>query len=126
MRGGNLRMNPIKVFLSIFIAGIALTFVLGIVGLKADELGEQAGKQEPQGPTSELNMPASMQAANCIACHGADLRGTSGAPNLRDLAHLTKEEIVDILVNGQGAGMPGGLVSGKEEKVAEYLLSIQD
>ncbi|WP_202080664.1 c-type cytochrome [Caldalkalibacillus salinus] len=107
-------MNPIKVFLSIFTAGIALTLVLGIVGFKEGE--------ELAGPSTAETHPDFMQ--SCINCHGADLRGTGQSPNLRHL-DLTEEEILDVVTNGVGA-MPGGQAAGHEEEVVEYLQSIQD
>lgn len=117
-------MNPIKVFLSIFAAGIALTIALGVVGYQQDFAGEQFGKEAPGETADTLNIPSYMQA--CLGCHGTDLRGGSAAPGIRNLAHLSKEDIVNILINGQGKGMPGGLVPGREADAAEYLLSIED
>lgn len=117
-------MNPIKVFLSIFAAGIALTLALGAVGFQQDLAGDQF-EQEPLGETADtLNIPSYMQA--CLGCHGTDLRGGGAAPGIRNLAHLSKDEIVGILVNGQGQGMPPGLIPGREADAAEYLLSIVD
>lgn len=57
---------------------------------------------------------------SCVSCHGNDLQGAAG-PALTDLS-LTKEEIVDVIQNGR-PGMPGGLASGDEEAIADYLLS---
>lgn len=115
-------MNPIRVFLSIFAVGILLTLILGAIGFNLDLEGDLADGEN--GETSEtLNVPGSM--SSCIGCHGTDLRGVGVAPSLRDLGHLSEEEILDIIVNGVGT-MPGGMANGKEEEVLDYLLSIQD
>ncbi|GAA0362715.1 c-type cytochrome [Bacillus horti] len=114
-------MSPIRVFLSIFAVGILLTVVLGVVGLNTDTdlaEGENGGTD-----TESANVPQFMN--SCINCHGTDLSGQGTAPGLLDLSHLSEEEIMDILVNGQGA-MPGGMAAGNEDEVIEYLLSIQE
>lgn len=60
--------------------------------------------------------------SSCISCHGGNLEGGAG-PALTGLT-LSKDEIVDVIVNGRGT-MPGNLAPGKEEAIAEYLLSQQ-
>lgn len=111
-------MNPIKVFLSMFALGIVATIVAGAVGVltSGDEGTGEVASADPEVLVQQ----------SCIACHGSDLQGGMGgqAPSLIGM-DLTKEEIVDILINGQGTMMPGGLVPGNEEAVAEYLLSLQ-
>jgi cytochrome c550 len=116
-------MNPIKVFLSIFAAGIALTIALSAIGYQQDLAGGEKEQEAPGDLAPTLNIPGYMQ--SCIGCHGTDLRGVGTAPSLRNLEHLTEEEIVDIITNGRGA-MPGGMASGNEEAAAEYLLSIEN
>jgi cytochrome c550 len=106
-------MNPIKVFLSIFAAGIALTFVLGIIGYPTNP--EEAANE------SEAVTIDQFVTQSCGSCHGADLKGGFG-PSIVGLT-LTKEEIIEILVNGQGT-MPPGQAKGNEEEVAEYLLTL--
>lgn len=59
---------------------------------------------------------------SCAACHGQNLEGAN-AVALNNLT-LSKEEIVEITLNGKGA-MPPGLAGGKEEEVADYILSRQ-
>jgi cytochrome c550 len=111
-------MNPIKVFLSIFAVGIGLTLILGIIGFKTD-LADEGPGDTPQ----QVSHPAFM--SSCINCHGNDLQGMTTAPSIVNLAHLTDEELYDILVNGIGA-MPGGMAAGNEEAVIEYLRSIEN
>lgn len=111
-------MNPIKVFLSIFVLGIGLTLVLAFIGLNTDMAGE-----DTEDTSDDASHPSYMSA--CIGCHGADLQGAGSAPSLLDLGHLTDDEIRDILVNGRGA-MPAGMAAGNEDAVIEYLRSIGD
>lgn len=58
---------------------------------------------------------------SCASCHGGNLEGRSG-PNLQKVgSKYSKDEIEDIIVNGQG-GMPGGLLKGAEaSEVADWL-----
>ena len=74
------------------------------------------------GESSLINVGKETYAKSCLHCHGNDLKGKSG-PAL-DNMNLTKQQIIDIIENGQGT-MPGGLAKGKEEAIAEYLLSLQ-
>jgi cytochrome c550 len=112
-------MNPIKAFLSIFAAGILLTVVLAIIGSpKSPEEIAEGG----QGETVEISAFVNQ---TCSSCHGADLKGgAAGGPNLVGI-QLSKEEIMKIVKEGQGA-MPGGLAGGREEEVADYLLTLTE
>ncbi|MER1998538.1 MAG: cytochrome c [Lysinibacillus sp.] len=59
----------------------------------------------------------------CTSCHGGQLQGMGNTPALNDLgARMSEEEILDIILNGTGKGMPPGLLKGEEaEKAAEWL-----
>lgn len=61
--------------------------------------------------------------ANCIACHGAELRGAS-APSLEKVgSKYAKDEIANIIANGQG-GMPsfkGRLTDAEIDTIAVWL-----
>jgi hypothetical protein len=108
-------MNPVRVFITIFSFGILLTFILGFIGYPELE-GDRA-----TGPES-VNIEAFVIQA-CGGCHGgAELAGGIG-PSLIGV-ELSTEEIIDILVNGQGS-MPGGTARGREAEVADYLLTLQ-
>ncbi|HJV45673.1 MAG TPA: cytochrome c [Bacillota bacterium] len=84
---------------------------------------------EPEKKEAAAASPASAEAegiakSTCAGCHGADLKGQVG-PNLHNIGQkLDKEKIVNILKNGQNA-MPKGLVPGKEEVMADYLLTLK-
>lgn len=58
---------------------------------------------------------------SCAGCHGGNLEGGSG-PKLSDVgSRLSKDEILDAIVNGR-TGMPPGLLKGDEaENVAAWL-----
>ncbi|MBO8171614.1 MAG: cytochrome c [Bacillaceae bacterium] len=121
-------MNPIKVIYSILAAGFLFAVLLGVIGLNYQETatetaGAEAGESGETSASSGGEPPAFMN--QCMTCHGTDLAGQGSVPGLKQL-DLSKEEIVDIVKNGTNAGMPGGLVPGKEDQVAEYLLSIQE
>lgn len=59
---------------------------------------------------------------SCIGCHGQNLEGASG-PNLQKVgAKYSESEIEDIINNGRGNNMPGGLVSEEEAtELANWL-----
>lgn len=63
--------------------------------------------------------------ATCISCHGENMAGNPGvAPSMFE-SDYTKEEIIDIIVNGKGI-MSGGLFVGTEEELeilAEYIVA---
>jgi len=83
-----------------------------------------AESTESSDGTDSTDVSAGEKVANasCVGCHGGDLTGAMG-PNLTTTS-LSKEEIIDVLVNGKGA-MPPGTANGEEEAVAEYILSLQ-
>lgn len=72
--------------------------------------------------TTDVSAGEKVANASCIGCHGTDLTGGMG-PDLTNLS-LSKEEIVDVLVNGKGS-MPAETAKGDEEAVADYLLSLK-
>ncbi|WP_066315020.1 cytochrome c551 [Bacillus sp. FJAT-29814] len=57
----------------------------------------------------------------CSSCHGGDLKGAVG-PNLTQIgSKYSKDEILNIIHNGQG-GMPPNVVTGDDaDQVAEWL-----
>ena len=60
---------------------------------------------------------------SCATCHGGQLQGMGNTPSLNDVgSRLSEEEILDIILNGTGKGMPPGLLKGEEaEKAAAWL-----
>lgn len=78
--------------------------------------------------TTEVDVEAARQSyeQNCLMCHGQNLEGGNG-PQLNDVgARYSEEGILEILENGKGAGMPGGLVSEEEAKnLAAWLATMK-
>lgn len=72
------------------------------------------------GGDSSVDAEAVVQ-DSCVSCHGGNLEGGS-APAIDKIgAKLSKDEILDVIENGQG-GMPGGIIKGDEaDAVASYL-----
>nr|P82599.1 RecName: Full=Cytochrome c-553; AltName: Full=Cytochrome c553 [Sporosarcina pasteurii] len=72
------------------------------------------------GETAAVDAEAVVQ-QKCISCHGGDLTGASAPAIDKAGANYSEEEILDIILNGQG-GMPGGIAKGAEaEAVAAWL-----
>lgn len=83
--------------------------------------GSQGGGSSGAG--GDMTEAKQIVSSQCTSCHGADLTGAVG-PNLHERAKaMSKDQIVTVLKNGKGM-MPGNLVSGKEEMVAEYIKSL--
>lgn len=94
---------------------------------KLEELRKK--KEEELQKEKELSVPGDeAYASSCAACHGADLSGGGGeVPALDSIgSKLSKEEIYDIIINGQGA-MPGGIVERDEvaERIAKWLSTMK-
>nr|WP_132007736.1 cytochrome c [Mesobacillus foraminis] len=114
--------NPIIPFVLIMVFGIGLMFLLSFKGVGDSK--EMAKEQEGGGENTEEVADASpeeLYQQSCIGCHGDQMQGVSG-PALKTVgSKYSKDQIQEILVNGLPGGMPGGLVSGNEEKVAQWL-----
>ena len=104
-----------KKWLVAILLGVLL--VLGACGGSGDS-GKTGGDS---GGTTEASAGEELYKKQCASCHGADLAGVSG-PGLENVgSHLSSDEILDIIENGQGS-MPGGLLTGDDAKeVADWL-----
>ncbi|MDQ0231480.1 c-type cytochrome [Metabacillus malikii] len=58
---------------------------------------------------------------NCIGCHGDNLQGRSGKDLTGVGDRYSREEIIDILVNGKGS-MPKMLGEADAEIVTDWLI----
>lgn len=96
--------------------------ILGACG--ADENVEPPADVPVETPGADADAVDAEQVVNraCISCHGENLEGRGNFPPLDDVgARLSEEEILDIIINGQGA-MPPRIIEGAEaEAVAEWL-----
>ncbi|KIL49958.1 cytochrome c551 [Jeotgalibacillus soli] len=84
--------------------------------------GGAGNDQSSGGASTDSTDPEGIYAgSSCIGCHGENLEGASG-PSLQEIgSSLTKDEILETIVEGKGR-MPGGLLEGEQaEAVAEWL-----
>lgn len=114
--------NPIIPFVLIMAIGVIAMFLMSFKGLDDMEkiaAQQENGEEQAVEESADANSPDGLYASSCAGCHAVD--GTGGVgPSLVNTS-LSQEEIVEILVNGKGS-MPGGLVFGNEEAVAQYIL----
>lgn len=120
--------NPIIPFVLIMVIGIAAMFLMSFKGL--GDMEEIAAEKENGGAPTEESADNGASAGaegtyaqSCAMCHGGNLEGAVG-PALKGTA-LSQEELVEIITNGKGTGMPGGLIAGKEAEMAEWIKSLK-
>lgn len=90
-----------------------------VMGLAACGGGSDTSKNSDGGNTSAAEK---IVAQKCASCHGGDLKGSVGPALNKIGAKYSKEEILGIIKNGKGGGMPAGLISGDDaDKVATWL-----
>lgn len=78
------------------------------------------GGGDKEEASSTVTDPEKIFNNSCAQCHGADLKGRGNAVDLTAIgSQFTKEEIEDIIVNGNGGAMPGGMI--KDEKQVSLL-----
>lgn len=95
------------------------TLILGACG-GGNDTSDEKDTGTSGGDTAAIDAEAVVQ-QKCISCHGGDLTGASGPAINKVGADHSEEEILDIILNGQG-GMPGGIIKGEEaEAVASWL-----
>jgi cytochrome c551 len=112
--------NTVKSLVGLLVGGLVLSLGLAFSGIGVHTDAEDGAA--PAAPTAE-EVQATVQ-SSCLSCHGNDLKGGAG-PSLHNLDQkYDQDEIAEILKNGKG-GMPGGLVPGLEDAVAEYLLTLK-
>ncbi|MFF5995269.1 cytochrome c551 [Lysinibacillus sp. KU-BSD001] len=112
-----------KKWLATFMLGSAL--MLGACGGGEKATDEEPNEGTTNPPAENATADASEEVAQqrCATCHGGNLQGMGTTPALNDVgSRLSEEEILNIIVNGQEGGMPGGLVQGEEaEALAAWL-----
>lgn len=97
--------------------------VQGIESEAAEDDDMDAGIEVEIDETAEAFQIYQNQQA-CISCHGDDMQGISGlGPNLFT-SDYTKEEVMQIIQEGIGDKMPGGMFQGTDEELeilAEFI-----
>ncbi|WP_391120428.1 cytochrome c551 [Psychrobacillus sp. L3] len=108
-----------KKLLAVIFGTVLLLAACG--GAKTDKTATETTTGTTTTETAKVD-PEKIVQAKCTTCHGGNLQGQGGTPNLMTVgSRLSKDEILNVLKNGRG-GMPGGLVSGDEaEAVATWL-----
>ncbi|MCF6093442.1 cytochrome c [Microaerobacter geothermalis] len=107
---------------------LSIVLLLGLLLIGCTPKDQAQPDNPPANPPAETDNPpqtgnydaASAETSykqTCASCHGANMEGVVG-PSLNNIgSKYSKDQIKNIIVNGQNA-MPGGLVS---EDVAENL-----
>ncbi|NBJ68543.1 MULTISPECIES: cytochrome c550 [Clostridia] len=125
-----MKRNPVIPYALIAILGILAVIVISVVGLgqrddiqQAAEGGGEKTEESQEGETADD--PEAIYETNCASCHGGDLSGGMG-PDLTQVgSKLSKDEIQNIIINGQGQ-MPAGMANEAEAQVlAEWLAEKQ-
>lgn len=115
--------NPVIPYILIMAFGIGLIFFMSMYGVdkQAEIAGEGENQSETQAGVNVAFDPEAFAQDSCITCHGNALEG-AGAPALKG-TDLSKEELVDIIKNGQGAMPPFPNID--HEAMADYILSLE-
>ncbi|API90559.1 MULTISPECIES: cytochrome c550 [Virgibacillus] len=125
-----MKRNPVIPYALIALLGILAVIVISVVGIgqrddiqQAAEGGGEKAEESQEGETTDD--PEAVYETNCSSCHGGDLSGGMG-PDLTQVgSKLSKDEIQNIIINGQGQ-MPAGMASEAEAQVlAEWLAEKQ-
>lgn len=113
-----MKRNPLIPFAFIAVVGIILMLSFSFIGL--DNMKDAANGGEEKKAAAN---PEEIVQQTCTSCHGQNLEGAGQAPALKDVgARLSKDQIQDVIINGKGTGMPGGLVPpDNAAKIAEWL-----
>ncbi|MFS0689763.1 cytochrome c550 [Sporosarcina sp. 179-K 8C2 HS] len=126
-----MKNNPVVPYILIFALGLGLIFFMSLYGIEQkDEIAasNEEGKTEEKtddAAASEDFDPETFAQGQCVSCHGGDLSG-GFAPSLHGLS-ASKDEIHDIIKNGQGA-MPafGDKISDEQiDQLSDYILSLK-
>jgi len=100
-----------------FVRGPLSPFVLLALCLSA-ATGCAGGASGPGGQNG-----ADLWLAQCAACHGAYGQGTDVGPDLRyEVGTLTREQVVDTILDGAGSMDPVDLTVDEAERVADFVI----
>lgn len=101
---------------------LGTSVILGACG-GAEEPQEEAAETPTEGTEGETagGDAEKIVQGNCIGCHGQNLEGGAG-PKLTEVgAKYDKDEIKNIIINGQGSMPKGILDEADAEVVASWL-----
>jgi cytochrome c551 len=97
---------------------------LAIAGIVAGMLlsGCSASQSKPATQSETAMAPKDLFMNNCSACHGGNLQGGYG-PSLQKIgSKLSKDQILHVIQNGQGAMPPQNQMPKEaQEKLAAWL-----
>lgn len=86
-----------------------------------DDNADQGNNNEGGGKETANAQGEQVYKQNCLSCHGENLEGQVGPALDKIGSKHSKDEILDIVKNGQGQ-MPPNIVEGADaEAVAEWL-----
>src|SRR5690606_2340915 len=117
-----MKRNAIVPYFLIMVMGLVLVFFLSVKGV-----GDSKEIAQGDDDTEQVVFDPEEKSKSCISCHGDILEGKGNIPGLVN-TELSKDELIDVLKNGRNgdAGMmPGGLVAGNEEAMAEWILTLE-
>ncbi|MDQ0481602.1 cytochrome c550 [Guptibacillus hwajinpoensis] len=118
-----MKKNPLIPFA--WTAVIGLILIIGVSFWALQQDGEESaegnggnGEKQEQAEAA----PEEIYAQSCASCHGGDLGGQVGPALTAVGGKYSKDEILGIINNGKGSGMPAGLIQGEQaEAVAKWL-----
>lgn len=114
-----MKRNAVIPYAIIALVGIVMVIVISVAvvnqrdAIQKKAEGSEVTDQAQEGEVTQT--PKEMFASSCASCHGDDLSGNFGPPLKKIGSQLSKEEIHDIIKNGKGDHMPGGLLKREAE-----------
>jgi cytochrome c550 len=121
-----MRGKPLYGYAAIAVVGLGLMIILSFIGVNQKDArlaleGEQP--QETVDTSDPMALGEQAYKSTCIGCHGGNFDGPMHS--LQGLADkLSKEEVMSIIKEGQGTGMPAfpNYDEAELSAIAEYLL----
>ncbi len=100
---------------------LALLFGTALVLAACGGDDKDSGSSKSEKPEGEKLVMQS-----CTSCHAGNLQGRGNTPDLNKVgSRLSEEEILDIIENGTGNGMPPKVLKGEDAKKAAAWLAEQ-
>lgn len=123
-----MRGKPLYGYAAIAVVGLSLMIVLSFIGVNQKDArlaleGDGEQPQETVDTSDPMALGEQAYKSTCIGCHGGNFDGPMHS--LQGLADkLSKEEVMSIIKEGQGTGMPAfpNYDEAELSAIAEYLL----